>query len=281
MALTKEAPVLGFFGQYLVENGVIDYLQLDLGLSLMTQRNKRLGDLAVADGLLRTEDANALQLKQRTVDKYFGELAVEQGFFSLSDVQMLLDLQRKNHLRIGEALVGLGVVSREAVEQAFGSFAAEQAAVTSGVSLLPAGTFEPVAAHLKKNLPRRIQRVFGEPAKLGGIEPHKPLPRFEIQATALGGGEFSFALDAQRRWLRGMHRSKVRDSEIFASDETMREVAGELLFLVASATASLEGVAFDQHSFGEPRWGELPMFGTAMSLVTPHGRAILVLSTAR
>lgn len=273
--------MLGFFGQYLVESGVIDYLQLDLGLSLMTQRNKRLGDLAVAEGLLRTSEADSLQLQQRNVDKYFGELAVEEGFFPVSDVQRLLDLQRENHLRIGEALVSLGVVSQEEVEQALASFTAEQAALTSGVSLLPAGPFEPVAAHLKKNLPRRIQRVFGEPAKLGGTEPHRPLPRFEVQATLPGVGGFSFSVDAQHRWLRGMHRSKARDSEVYASDETMRAVARELLFLVASTTAAFEGKALDRGLLAEPTWGELPMFGTAMSLVTPHGRSILVLSSAR
>ncbi|MCU0661967.1 MAG: hypothetical protein MUC50_06540 [Myxococcota bacterium] len=273
--------MLGFFGQYLVESGLIDYLQLDLGLSLMNERNKRFGELAAGEGLLTVDDADALQQKQRILDKYIGELAVEEGLFSTPDVQRLLDTQRRNHLRIGAALVELGVMDRDDLERAFQAFASEQAAASGKVSLIPAGPFEPMAAHLKSQLPRRIQRSFGDPAKLGGTEVHRPLPRFEVQAMLGGCGGFTFALDVQRRWLRGMHRSQARDSEVFASDDTMKKVARDLLCLVASTAAVFEGRHINPDAFpGEPTYGELPYSGAALSLVTPHGRALLVLSTA-
>ena len=66
---SKQSP---FFGQYLVQNQVINLQELNSAIQFMRKNNPRVGDLAVQREYLRPQQAQELHREQRTVDMFFG-----------------------------------------------------------------------------------------------------------------------------------------------------------------------------------------------------------------
>ncbi len=69
-----------FFGQYLIEQGVVDSDNIRAALKLMDEENRSLGELAEAGGILTSEEAAKVNTQQRYCDIPFGELRGRNGF---------------------------------------------------------------------------------------------------------------------------------------------------------------------------------------------------------
>lgn len=52
----------------------------------------------------------------------FGELAVERGTLTAKELKMLLDMQRRNYQRIGEILVGEGLLAEGELKAELAAF---------------------------------------------------------------------------------------------------------------------------------------------------------------
>lgn len=126
-----------FFGQYLIEKGVIDSDQIRDALTLMDEENRSLGLLAEAGGILTAEETAKVNAQQRHCDMPFGELAVEMGLLSEEQVDYLVGFQEQTRLRVGQALVRLGFVPNERLLKLLVEFENEQALFRIGSVDLP------------------------------------------------------------------------------------------------------------------------------------------------
>ena len=72
-------PGAQLFGQFLVQEGVLDETELDNALNLMAAVNATLGDLAVEQGLVSQSEADRVAKLQREVDGRWGDIAVTLG----------------------------------------------------------------------------------------------------------------------------------------------------------------------------------------------------------
>ncbi len=102
-----------FFGQYLVQRGVISQLQLQEALALQERQNQLLGALAAARGYMQEDHIRETIQRQKTLDLPFGTVAVRLGFLSPRQLDDLLFTQNVHTTHVGEALMELGHLSNE------------------------------------------------------------------------------------------------------------------------------------------------------------------------
>lgn len=101
-------PNTSFFGQYLLQSGVVTDRQLLEGLSLQERRNQLLGELALARGYLSTHQIQETAREQKKLDLPFGVIALRKKYLSPKQLDDLLFSQVVTTTHIGEALVDLG-----------------------------------------------------------------------------------------------------------------------------------------------------------------------------
>ncbi|RME22894.1 MAG: hypothetical protein D6798_14700 [Deltaproteobacteria bacterium] len=106
---------MSFYGDFLVQLGVVRQDELAAALAEQAEGRTRLGDLAVARGLLTPEQVEQVRRCQRGPhlahgDLRFGELAVALGFATTAQMEALHAEQRAGWRRIGEILVKNGAI---------------------------------------------------------------------------------------------------------------------------------------------------------------------------
>lgn len=126
-----------FFGQYLVENGIVSRDTLVKAIELQEKTNLSFGDTAVKMGLLTPEDAERVNLAQRSEDMRIGDLAVKMGLLTEEQVVGILAEQKRNHLYIGEALVRVGGLTPENLPIHLARFKESQAEYATQTNLVP------------------------------------------------------------------------------------------------------------------------------------------------
>ncbi|GAB6197292.1 chemotaxis protein CheX [Lysobacter xanthus] len=115
-----------FFGQFLLEKGVIDAAQLLRALEVQRVSNPALGELACERGMLSADQAQAVNERQRREDKRFGDIAQSMGLLTSDEVASLLDEQKSRRKLFGEILVEEGFLDRERLEAELRDHAGER-----------------------------------------------------------------------------------------------------------------------------------------------------------
>ncbi len=105
-----------FFGQFLLEKGVIDAAQLLRALEIQRVSNPALGEIACEKGMLTADQALAINERQRREDRRFGDIAQSMGLLTADEVGVLLDAQKSRRKLFGEILVEEGFLDRERLE---------------------------------------------------------------------------------------------------------------------------------------------------------------------
>ena len=196
-----------FFGQFLIENGVVDSDQIRAALKLMEEENRSLGTLAEAGGILTAEEAAKVNAQQRTCDVPFGELAVEMGLLSEEQVEYLLGFQEQTRLRIGQALVRQGALANDRLLELLVQFENEQALFRIGNVDLPEGLESNLlAATVLDLLPKLLVRVASIGVRIGKGQAAADAPDLPVRTAVavtgdvglliclLGNEEFSLQL---------------------------------------------------------------------------------------
>ncbi|WP_462325713.1 hypothetical protein [Desulfoplanes sp.] len=93
-----------FFGQFLLDHGLVSQEQLDEAISFQKENNSLLGSLALNKGFLTREQVLDIVREQQHSHEKFGELATARGYLSDGQVRDLLASQGQNHVFLGEAL---------------------------------------------------------------------------------------------------------------------------------------------------------------------------------
>ncbi|MBI4845593.1 MAG: hypothetical protein HY810_03850 [Candidatus Omnitrophica bacterium] len=115
-----------FFGQFLLDKGVINTKQFADASDLQNKVNLKIGQLVLEKKLLTPLQVKIILDHQKRNDVYFGEAAQQLGFLTLEQVQMLLKEQEERHIFIGEALIRCGYITQEQLKEALVEFNAEQ-----------------------------------------------------------------------------------------------------------------------------------------------------------
>ena len=114
-----------YFGQYLLNKGILTPVQLREVLHHEQMVKVKLGVLAVNAGLMtaaQVEEVHDLQWKK---DQKFGTLAVQQGYLTSEQVDQLLESQQGGHLTIMQAIIDKGNMTLAAIEKALTNFREE------------------------------------------------------------------------------------------------------------------------------------------------------------
>ncbi len=103
-------------GNYLLENGLITYEQLNDLMKEQRRTRVKLGLIAVAEGLLMPEEAERINNLQSVMDMRFGDIAVEKGYLTEWEVEGLLAKQGNAYLVFAQALENQQLMSIEQLE---------------------------------------------------------------------------------------------------------------------------------------------------------------------
>lgn len=106
-----------FFGQFLLNQGVIDGKTLSRLLEASKQTRVKLGVLAINSGLMTADHVNRVNQLQGQKDKKFGEIAIEEGYLTEPELGLLLSVQESEQLRLSQTLVDENIMSMEDIDK--------------------------------------------------------------------------------------------------------------------------------------------------------------------
>jgi hypothetical protein len=121
-----------YFGQYLLNKGILNHIQLREVLQSEQSVKVKLGVLAVNTGLMTAAQVEEVHNLQWVKDQKFGELAIQQGYLTSAQVDQLLESQQEGHLTIMQAITDKGYMTLVAVEKALIDFR-EEYGITGGL----------------------------------------------------------------------------------------------------------------------------------------------------
>lgn len=133
-----------YFGQYLLNKGIVTPEQLRNCLELLDSVHVKLGVLAMNSGMLSSGQVEEIQQAQSRVDKKFGELSVEMGYLTELQVEELLNTQKKGHLLLGQALLDQGYLTLAQLEASLNQYVEEYNLSETELSALEEGDVEAI-----------------------------------------------------------------------------------------------------------------------------------------
>ncbi|OGU16121.1 MAG: chemotaxis protein CheX [Geobacteraceae bacterium GWC2_53_11] len=125
-----------FFGQFLVEQGIVTSEALLNAINLQDKNNLKIGEMAMEMGLISPADIQRAHNAQMSKDMRLGDLLVEMGFLTLAQLNDVITRQKNTHLYIGEALVQVGALTSSELQKHLDAFKADQAKyISNGIEL--------------------------------------------------------------------------------------------------------------------------------------------------
>jgi len=106
-----------FFGQYLLEKGLLNTQQLLTSIGLQKEANPPLGELAIREGFIDEIAASKINAEQQRTDMRFGELAVSMGLMTEEQVSLLFHTQKEIKKFFGEIVVEQGYLTESQLQQ--------------------------------------------------------------------------------------------------------------------------------------------------------------------
>jgi CheY-specific phosphatase CheX/mannitol/fructose-specific phosphotransferase system IIA component len=153
-----------FFGQYLVEKGLVSRDMLLKAIELKEQKNLKMGEIAVEMGYVTQADIDRAHNAQLSKDMNLGDLLIEMGILTLNQVTEIITRQKNTHLYIGEALVLLGALTSPQLQTYLDEFKADQAQYVADRIELPCDIANSRIWEMAADLTyKMITRVLGIP----------------------------------------------------------------------------------------------------------------------
>ena len=114
-----------YFGNYLLNKGLIKPEQLADALEYQRSVHLKLGVLAVNAAYMTPAQVEAVHNRQKKVDKKFGELAIELGYINEEQLKILLNTQKQGHLMLGQALTDRHYFTLDQLKSALDGYKSE------------------------------------------------------------------------------------------------------------------------------------------------------------
>jgi hypothetical protein len=142
-----------YFGQYLLQRGVLTGEQLREVLEAQKETRVKLGVLALNQGLMTPEQVLQVHQEQTRRDKRFGEIAVELQYVTEAQVEQLLSAQKSDHLVLGQALIDREWLSYESFSELLQAYKRDHSLTDEQFSSILKGDVESLisAILLKQN----------------------------------------------------------------------------------------------------------------------------------
>ena len=159
-----------FFGQFLLEQGLINRQQLLAALEAQHASNPMLGELAQNRGWMSAAQARRINERQRAEDQRFGDIAESMGILERAQVEELLAEQKARRKLFGEILIEQGSINRLQLDAALREHQAERAdalkALEVGVAGHPLG--EAMTSAINTSV-RLFPRTLGAPCQVANV----------------------------------------------------------------------------------------------------------------
>lgn len=231
-----------FFGQYLVERGIVSRETLLKALELQDSVNLRFGEMALSMGLISQEDVETIHKAQWKDDLPFGEMAVKLGILTLDQKEQVLTKQRNNHLYIGEAIFKVGGLEQGEIKKYLEEFKADQAHYqTEGVVIppeVPIPLVWQIAADLTFKMLARIASLSfhrGDCSIITTVAPNETIAAIRIKGHVQGQYIFSVGGTARKKIAQGILGQEDVDRE---GAEVIDDAVAEFINVVCGNIAA-------------------------------------------
>ncbi len=241
-----------FFGQFLVEQGIVSREELVNAIDRQENNNLKLGEMAVAMGLITPADIQRAHNAQMSKDMKLGDLLVEMGILTLSQLNDVITRQKNTHLYIGEALVQIGSLSTDDLERHLDAFKANQAEfVSNGIELpitSPHNQIWEMTADLTYKMITRVLDLQFRPGKC--VLTNVISPNFMLAAMDLSGDvEARYLISVSEGVQKSIAKAILREESVEGEPtEVLEDTVMEFINVVCgnvAAKASQMGVIMD------------------------------------
>ncbi|RNC78882.1 chemotaxis protein CheX [Piscirickettsia salmonis] len=106
-----------FFGQWLLERGLITPEALIDAVEYQKKHNISLGEVAIEKSWLTENQVASINAEQQRSDRKFGEIATDLKLINDEQVQELLNTQKARRIFFGEALLALGHIQQDVLDK--------------------------------------------------------------------------------------------------------------------------------------------------------------------
>lgn len=162
-----------FFGQFLLEQQAVTGEQLLQAIQYQEKTRQKMGEVAIAEGLMTEMQVREIHEKQKTTDKFFGDLALEAGYLNEDQLSRVVTLQKQSHMYLGEVLVKLELLAQEEVDRLLARFQEDQKDVVPVFRSeldFPGQQYAPHFVDLTVKLLRRMAEVQAKPGTPAVLE---------------------------------------------------------------------------------------------------------------
>jgi len=273
-----------FFGQYLVDRGIVTPEELQKAIQLQRSFNLSVGEYAMKQGLLQLTDVNRILTYQKSSGKRFGELAVDLGLLTESQVEELLEHQRREHLFIGQALVSIDVLSKESLENELEQFTAGKRLEERQRQQLPADlpnrTIWMALFDLVERYVIRVTRIYTRKERWV-LGPQEDLLELGACISFTGALSFVLRLGTTRTFALNAARNFLEDPALSETNPLVQDNLAELTNVLCGALATRMSAMGLETEMSVPSFGLHfpPVQGAAIRLhlhfSTPYGRLSL------
>lgn len=238
-----------FFGQFLVEQGIVTRDALVKAIDLQDHKNLKLGEMAVSMGYITESQIERAHNAQMSKDMKMGDLLVELGFLTLAQLEDVIVRQKNTHLYIGEALVQVGALNVESLQQHLAAFKADQAQYVSDGIELPSGIANSkiweMTADLTYKMITRVLDLQFRPGK--SVQVDRISSNFMIAAMDFSGDvEARYLISVSEELQQAIARAILREESVAGEPvEVLEDTVMEFVNVVCgnvAAKASQMGV---------------------------------------
>jgi CheY-specific phosphatase CheX len=278
-----------FFGQYLVEKQIVLAEQIREAIEYQERTNITFEDLAVEMGMVQPAEVVRARKQQQKEPLGIDETLVRMGYMTTFQREAVLNRQRGRHVYLGQALVELGHLSHETVEEYLATFESEQAVYRTEDVRLPAGVpqqeFCQIAADLAFKMATLVAWIKHRPDEARVVTKFEGRD-FIVSMSFVGDVSAMFVVSASRTAALQVIRALLNSEEAEkASEEVLLDAVKEFAnvicgSVVAKATRGnnkkVEIVPPDEYPVEEDRVVHVPedMVGVFFPLVVAGDAAM-------
>lgn len=230
-----------FFGQYLLERGIVKREQLIEAIKYQDDNKQKLGEVALEKGYLTPEQVDRINNEQKTTDMMFGELAVKMKYLTDQQLEELITIQKNHHMYLGEALVKKGFVSQKTIDMQLERFKEEQKnIIPQDIKLDFESELNPYIIHYVDLLTKLLRRVSDIESKIGNaivredkVDVHYVSIYIDLSGAVNSRLMISLTKDAAYEVARSYLGVDLDDEDVAI------ETAGEFLNVVCGNLATL------------------------------------------
>lgn len=206
-----------FFGQFLIEKGIITHAALLKAISLQEETNRKIGAVVFEMEMMTHVEVAKIHQSQRNEDTRFGDKAVAMGFLTDDQLQQALIRQRNSHLYIGESLVKTGGLSIDDLEEYLVKFKEDQQPYTVEKIEIPLGVTNHPIWEIVANLTNKmLSRVAEISFRAGPCEVIEKLPSRTMVAEIGFSGSVSarYLLTTSQNSRKMIARAILQENDI-------------------------------------------------------------------